>query len=198
MVWIALVASYVLGAVPFGYLIHLRLTGRDIREEGSGNIGATNVARVAGKLAGAVTLLLDAGKGYLGVMLVSLAARGQGGEREWMSAAAVIVLLGHMFPIFLRFRGGKGVAAGLGAFAALAPWAVVQVLVVFASVLAVWRYVSLGSIAATALFPVAQWLFYRPPPGETAGSIVAALLIIGKHSANIRRLLRNTEPHFHL
>jgi glycerol-3-phosphate acyltransferase PlsY len=198
MLWAALIVVYLLGAIPFGYLIHFRLTGRDIREEGSGNIGATNVARVAGKFAGAVTLLLDAGKGYLGVTLMSLAARGQGGAREWMGAAAVAVLLGHMFPVFLRFRGGKGVAAGLGAFAALAPWAVVQVLVIFGVVLAVWRYVSLGSIVATALFPVAQWFFYHPPLGETAGSIVAALLIIGKHSANIQRLLRDTEPHFHL
>ena len=198
MVWIALVASYLLGAVPFGYLVHRRLTGRDIRGEGSGNIGATNVARVAGKAAGAVTLLLDAGKGYLGVMLMSLAARGQGGEREWMSAAAVAVLLGHMFPVFLRFRGGKGVAAALGAFGALAPWAVVQVLVVFAAVLAIWRYVSLGSLAATTLFPVAQWYFYHPPPGATVGSILAALLIIGKHSANLRRLLEGREPHFKL
>ena len=198
MVWTALVVSYILGAVPFGYLIHRRLTGRDIREEGSGNIGATNVARVAGKIPGAVTLLFDAGKGYLGVTLMSFAARGQGGEREWMSVAAVAVLLGHMFPVFLRFHGGKGVAAGLGAFAALAPWAVAEVLGVFAAVLGVWRFVSLGSIAATVLFPVAQWFFYHPPLGETLGSTVAALLIIGKHSANIQRLLRNTEPHFHL
>jgi len=191
--YLALLAAYLLGAIPFGYLIYRGKTGQDIRAQGSGNIGATNVARVAGKGAGVLTLALDVAKGYLGVMLGAWASQG---NPVWMSAAAVAVLLGHMFPVFLRFRGGKGVASALGAFAALAPLAVVAVMAVFVVLVAVWRYVSLGSIVSALLFPLAAWLLYHPPAGQILGAAVAAVLIVVKHHANIRRLLAGQEPKF--
>jgi glycerol-3-phosphate acyltransferase PlsY len=190
---VSLFAAYLLGAIPFGYLIYRGKTGQDIRAQGSGNIGATNVARMAGKGAGALTLALDVGKGYLAVWLASWASNG---DPVWMSAGAVAVLTGHMFPVFLRFRGGKGVASALGAFAALAPLAVLAVMGVFVALVAVWRYVSLGSIVSALLFPAAAWLLYHPPAGQTLGAALAAVLIVAKHHANIRRLLAGQEPKF--
>ncbi len=187
---LALGAAYLLGAIPFGYMIYRWTTGRDIRKEGSGNIGATNVTRVLGPVAGLITLVLDVAKGYLAVMLASWAG---GGHRGWMSAGAVAVLLGHMYPVFLGFRGGKGVASALGAFVALAPHAVLAALVVWTAVVAVWRFVALGSVAAVALFPLAAWLVDRPTPAQTLGTVVAAVLIILRHSRNVRRLLSGTE-----
>lgn len=191
--YLALLAAYLLGAIPFGYLIYRGKTGQDIRAQGSGNIGATNVARVAGKGAGALTLALDVGKGYLGVLFGAWASQG---DPVWMSAAGVAVLLGHMFPVFLRFRGGKGVASALGAFAALAPLAVLAVMAVFIILVGIWRYVSLGSIASALLFPFVAWLLYHPPAGQTAGAALAAVLIVAKHHANIRRLMAGQEPKF--
>jgi glycerol-3-phosphate acyltransferase PlsY len=188
--FLALAAAYLLGAVPWGYLIYRGRTGRDIRGEGSGNIGATNVARLAGTAAGVLTLALDVAKGYGSVWLASWVS---GGDRAWMAAAAVAVLIGHMFPVFLRFRGGKGVAAALGAFSALSPSAVLVVLAVFVAVVAVTRYVSLGSIIGAALFPIAAWFLQRPPLAQTAGAVVAGALIILKHRANIQRLLAGAE-----
>jgi glycerol-3-phosphate acyltransferase PlsY len=190
MVAVVLAACYVLGAIPFGYLIYRNKTGRDIRGEGSGNIGATNVARLAGRTAGIVTLILDAGKGYLAVML---AVWFLPEAAEWKPAAAVAVLVGHMFPVFLKFHGGKGVAAALGAFAALAPWGVVAVLAAFIAVIGATRYVSLGSIVSAVMFPLAAWVFYHPPVMQTVGESVAAALIVFKHRANIGRLMNGTE-----
>ena len=191
MPYLAIFAAYLLGAVPFGYLIYHSRTGKDIRGEGSGNIGATNVARLAGKTAGVVTLALDTGKGYAAVWL---AAWVTGRHPGWMSAAAVAVLVGHMFSVFLRFRGGKGVAAALGAFLALAPWAVAVTLGAFLVLVAIWRYVSLGSMVSAALFPAAAWWIYHPPLVQTLGASLAAVLIIAKHHANIGRLLAGQEP----
>src|SRR5580658_5433715 len=185
-----LLAAYVLGAIPFGYLIYRRKTGRDIRGEGSGNIGATNVARLAGKSAGIVTLALDVGKGYLAVMLAVWFVPA---DPDWKTFAALAVLLGHMFPVFLRFRGGKGVAAALGAFAALAPWAVLATLAAFIVVVITRRYVSLGAIVAAVLFPPAEWIYYHPPLVQLAGSSLAVMLIVYKHRANIERLMAGTE-----
>ena len=194
MPYLALLAAYVLGAIPFGYLIYRRKTGRDIRSEGSGNIGATNVARLTGRVAGVVTLALDVGKGFAAVELAGWASGNH--DPAWMSAAAVAVLLGHMFPVFLRFRGGKGVASALGAFAALAPGAVLVALGAFLLLLAIWRYVSLGSIVSAAVFPAAAWWLYHPPAGQTIGATIAAVLIIARHYPNIRRLMAGKEPRF--
>jgi glycerol-3-phosphate acyltransferase PlsY len=192
--YLVLLAAYILGAIPFGYLIYRQKTGRDIRGEGSGNIGATNVARLAGKSAGIVTLLLDVGKGYLAVMLAVWFVPG---DPNWKTYAALAVLVGHMFPVFLRFRGGKGVAAALGSFAALAPWAVLATVAAFIAILITRRYVSLGAIVAAVLFPPAEWIFYHPSWVQLAGSSLAVMLIVYKHRANIERLMAGTESKFH-
>ena len=185
-----LIACYLLGAIPFGYLIYRGKTGRDIRSEGSGNIGATNVARLAGRSAGIITLVLDVGKGYLGVMLAVWLVPA---NEDLRSFAALAVLVGHMYPVFLKFRGGKGVAAALGGFAALAPWAVLTTLVVFGVVVASTRYVSLGSCLAALLYPLATWVFYHPSMLQLVAAVAAVSLIIFKHRANIQRLAKGVE-----
>jgi glycerol-3-phosphate acyltransferase PlsY len=192
---LVVLGAYLLAAIPFGYLIYRARSGRDIRAEGSGNIGATNVMRRAGPAAGIATLLLDAAKGYVAVWL---AARLTGGAPWVIAAAAVAALLGHTFPVYLRFRGGKGVATGLGVFAALAPRSVLLAVVVFAITLAAFRYVSLGSIVASAAFPVLALLLDAPQLPVVLGAFACSALIIVKHSSNIRRLLAGTENRLRL
>jgi glycerol-3-phosphate acyltransferase PlsY len=167
----------------------------DVRRVGSGNVGATNVLRTAGKGAGLAALALDAAKGVVAVLI----AVRLGLQPVWVGAAAVAVVLGHVFPVFLGFRGGKGVATAAGALGTLAPWALLAALVVFAAVVAVTRYVSLGSICAVFVFPLALWLANRAGwPAVTANAIVGAAaavaaLIVIKHRSNLRRLLAGTE-----
>jgi acyl phosphate:glycerol-3-phosphate acyltransferase len=191
----ALIAvAYLLGAIPFGLLIVKAGGGGDIRATGSGNIGAANVARNAGAMAGALTLLLDAGKGYLAVWLTS---RETGGNIGWIMTAAVAAVLGHVFPIWLKFRGGKGVATGLGVMLPICWQAVAASAVVWLLVVAFWRYSSLGSISAAAAMPVLVYLFYAPPHAPptavNVGVILIVALIIAKHGQNIRRLIDGTE-----
>jgi glycerol-3-phosphate acyltransferase PlsY len=192
---LVVLGAYLLGAIPFGYLVYRARSGRDIRAEGSGNIGATNVMRRAGPAAGIATLLLDAAKGYVAVWL---AARLTGGAPRVIAAVAVAALLGHTFPVYLRFRGGKGVATGLGVFAALAPRSILLALVVFAITLAAFRYVSLSSIVASAAFPVLALLLDSPQRPVVLGAFACSALIIVKHSSNIRRLLAGTENRLRL
>jgi len=191
----ALVAAYLLGAIPFGYLLVRWRTGRDVRSMGSGNIGATNVLRTTGRLAGFITLLLDIGKGYLAVWL---AGRLTESSPAAMSAAALAVMAGHAFPIFLRFRGGKAVASFLGAFLCLAPLAVLAALAVF--LLMVWRtrYISMGSIVASGAFPLALWLIVHPPWVVVGAGALAGAFIIWRHKENIERLRAGTENVFRL
>lgn len=188
------IAAYLLGSIPFGYLIVKMGSGSDVRGAGSGNIGATNVTRVAGKGAGLATLLLDVGKGYLAVWL---AMRWSHGNIRWMMAAAVAVVLGHTFSCWLRFRGGKGVATGLGVFLAVAWQAVLAALLVWLVVVAFWRYVSLGSVVAAAALPILVYLFYAPghapPLAVSFGSVAVAIIVIFKHRENIARLIAGTE-----
>jgi glycerol-3-phosphate acyltransferase PlsY len=146
--------------------------------------------RNLGVLGFVATFLLDAGKGLLAVVLAS---RMTGNDPRVVAAAAVAAVLGHCFPLWLRFRGGKGVATGVGVFMAIAPWQVVLVLAIFAVVVAIWRYISLGSIVATAAFPVLVYLMKHPPIEVVMGAAGAALIIIGRHHANIARLLEGTE-----
>lgn len=191
------VAAYLLGSIPWGVLI-TRIFGRaDIRQAGSGNIGATNVARVAGPAAGVLTLLLDAAKGYAAVWI---AARYSNDSATWMMAAGLAALIGHCFPIWLNFKGGKGVAAALGVFLALCAPAALSALAVFALVTAYWKYVSLGSISAAAAMPLLIYFLWAPPHAPPTiiifGTMAAALLIIYKHDANIQRLVEGVEPKF--
>jgi acyl phosphate:glycerol-3-phosphate acyltransferase len=192
--WIPL-AAYLVGSIPFGFLIVKVVGGGDIRFRGSGNIGATNVAREAGALPGAATLLLDGGKGYFSVWL---SAHVTDANPRWMILAALLTIVGHTFPIWLRFQGGRGVATGAGVFLPICWQAVVGALIVWVVVLAFWRYVSLASISAAASLPLLVYLLYAPghapPQSISAGASFAMLLIIARHRPNIIRLLRGTEP----
>ena len=182
--------AYLLGSIPFGYLIVHWQRGIDVRATGSGSIGATNVMRNLGVMGFVATFILDAGKGLLAVLLASKVTLQ---NPTWVAAAAFAAVLGHCFPVWLRFRGGKGVATGVGVFIAIAPLQVVLVLVIFAIVVAIWRYVSLGSIVATAAFPVLVYLMKHPPIQVVLGAAGAALVVIARHHANIARLLKGTE-----
>lgn len=192
---IVLIVAYLIGSIPFGYLIVRTKEGGDIRQTGSGGTGATNVSRRAGKAAGVLTLLLDASKGVAAVLI----AQNLSGT-DWVKAAAAIaVIVGHIFPVWLGFRGGKGVATGVGVFLVLAPIALLCAGVIFVSIVFFTRYVSLGSIMAAALIPLLVWLqnvFVEPVadlrPLLTA-AVVGALLIIVAHRGNIERLARGTE-----
>jgi len=183
--------AYLLGSIPFGYLIVRRQKGIDIRTTGSGGTGATNVMRNLGIAGFAATFVLDFAKGYGAIWLTS---RLTDSDPRWIAAAAVAAVAGHIFPVWLRFHGGKGVATGVGVFLALAPLPMAFVMVIFLVVLATWRYVSLGSIIAAAAFPGLVYLLNRAPTKTIVlGAVGAAVLIIGSHHANIRRLLHGTE-----
>jgi glycerol-3-phosphate acyltransferase PlsY len=188
-------AAYLLGSIPFGLLMGKLFGAADVRKAGSGNIGATNVARVAGPLAGILTLVLDAAKGALAVVL---AARLTDQSSTWMMIAGLCVLVGHCFPIWLGFRGGKGVAPAAGVFLVLCPPAFLGAAVLFVLVVIYWRFVSLGSIAAAAAMPLLIYFLWAPhhapPYAVTFGSLAAALLIVYKHDANIQRLVQGDEP----
>ena len=182
------IVAYLIGSIPFGYLIVRRKIGADIRQTGSGGTGATNVSRRAGKMAGVLTLLLDAAKGCVAV-LVAKAASGD----DWViAAAAIAALVGHIYPVWLGFRGGKGVATGVGIFLVLAPVAVLFAGVIFVAIVALTRYVSLGSIIAAMLIPVFVWLLSDLRPLLIA-AVVGAALIVFAHRGNIQRLASGTE-----
>jgi glycerol-3-phosphate acyltransferase PlsY len=193
LLWLIPVVAYLLGSIPFGLLI-AKSRGVDIRQKGSGNIGAANVARNAGPLAGILTLLLDAGKGYLAVWL---AGRISHGAVLWITVAAVAAVIGHMFPVWLGFKGGKGVATGLGVFLPVSPLAGAAALALWILIVAFWRYTSLGSIIASASLPIFMYLFYAPPHAPpdivTGGTIAVVILIIIKHRSNIERLIAGNE-----
>lgn len=192
-------AAYLLGSIPFGYLIVRATGGGDVRETGSGGTGATNVTRRAGRWAGILTLMLDAVKGVAAVTLARWLLTNDFGFNWWVAAAALAVILGHMFPVWLRFRGGKGVATGLGVFLSLSPLAVAVAVALFVAVVWATRYVSLGSIVAAAAMPLCIWLLglrdvagANPAPLLTTAAAAGALIIL-MHRANIGRLWRGTE-----
>ena len=192
---LALVVAYLLGAIPFGYLLVKWKTGGDVRASGSGNIGATNVLRTTGRLAGAATLVLDVVKGYAAV---AIAGHLTGGNQLWMSAAALAVMAGHAYPVFLRFQGGKAVATFYGAFFRLTPVPLVAVVVVFLAVAAWTRHISLGSIVAAATFPLAAWLIAQASWPVLGAAVLAAAFVIYRHRSNIQRLRKGSEHTFSL
>ncbi len=193
------ILAYLLGSIPFGYLIVRWQKGVDVRSTGSGSTGATNVMRNLGIAGFVATFILDVAKGVFAVLLASRLTSSDStwipldGDPRWIAAASVCAILGHCFPIWLKFRGGKGVATGVGVFIALAPLQVVLVLIIFALIVAVARYISLGSIIATAAFPLLVYFMRRPPLPIGLGAAGGALMIISMHHANIGRLLRGTE-----
>jgi glycerol-3-phosphate acyltransferase PlsY len=198
-------ASYLLGSIPVGYLLVRIFRKQDIRAIGSGNIGATNVLRSGGKGLGAATFLLDVLKGcsaiWLAAFIYSILAPGLASGihlRNMEAVAAICAVLGHMFPVWLKFKGGKGVATGFGVFLVASTWAALAAIGVFILVTLISRYVSVASILGAASFPLFAWLMasgYRPPLFIAAQYIVA-FLIIAKHHQNIRRLINGTESKF--
>jgi glycerol-3-phosphate acyltransferase PlsY len=185
-----IVFAYLMGSVPSGYLLG-KMSGIDVRSVGSGNIGATNVVRALGKGRGGLTLLADAAKGYLPVFVAL--------RLEFDAAAialiAIAAFLGHLYPLFLNFQGGKGVATAMGALLALAPTATLVLVVVFAVAVLVSRIVSLGAIAAAMAAPLVLWLFSQSLVFAAMGLFLGAMVIL-RHRGNIRRLLAGTEPRF--
>jgi acyl phosphate:glycerol-3-phosphate acyltransferase len=189
------VVAYLLGAIPFGYLLVRWKTGGDVRASGSGNIGATNVLRTTGKAAGFATLLLDMAKGYLAVWL---AGHWTAHDPFWMSVAALAVMAGHAYPVFLKFKGGKAVASFVGAFLCLTPLALAVETVVFVAIVAWTRHISMGSIVGAATFPLAVWLMLQPSLYVVMAAVIGGAFIIYKHRANLARLRAGTENVFSL
>lgn len=183
-------AAYLIGAIPFGYLVVRLRSGRDVRELGSGNIGATNVLRTTGRTLGFLTLALDIAKGAAAVWLADTVL---GGSLFWMTLAALAVVAGHAFPVFLRFRGGKAVASFIGAFLYLTPVPLLATLLLLVITIAVSRYVSLGSVVAAGLFPLAVWLIEHPPAYVVGAAVLTGAFIIYRHRENIKRLRSGTE-----
>jgi glycerol-3-phosphate acyltransferase PlsY len=190
---LAVVAAYLIGGIPFGLIIVRLMTGSDVREAGSGNIGATNVLRTTGPIAGVLTLVLDAAKGWIAVWL---ADRLTGGSELWMSLAALAVLVGHGWSIYMGFKGGKAVASFVGAYLYLTPVAVLALFVLFVFLVAWTRYLSLGSVICAGLFPLACWMILHPGWPVLLSSIGAAILIIERHRGNIERIRKGEERIF--
>jgi glycerol-3-phosphate acyltransferase PlsY len=190
---LAIVIAYLLGGIPFGFLLVKFTKGADVRESGSGNIGATNVLRTSGPAVGVATLVLDIAKGYLAVWL---AAEFTGGAPEWTSLAALAVMAGHAYPVFLKFQGGKAVATFIGAFAYLTPLPLAAVLLLFIAVVAVTRYISVASILAAATFPFGVWMILHPPVQVTAAAFIAGAFIVYRHKSNWARLRAGVENRF--
>jgi acyl phosphate:glycerol-3-phosphate acyltransferase len=190
---LAILIAYLLGAIPFGYLLTRFTTGKDVRSEGSGNIGATNVLRTAGRGAAVATLVLDIAKGFAAVWIAGWLTDGSSG---WMADAALAVMVGHAFPIFLRFQGGKAVATFFGAFLYLTPIPALAALIVFVITVAVTRYISAGSILAAATFPLGVWLIEHSTLNEVLVAVIAAAIVVYRHKENMRRMRTGKEAVF--
>jgi acyl phosphate:glycerol-3-phosphate acyltransferase len=192
---LVLVAAYLIGGIPFGYLLVKLKSGEDVREMGSGNIGATNVLRTTSRGLGILTLLLDIAKGALAVWL---ADRFLYGSVTGMSLAALAVMAGHAYPIFLKFKGGKAVASFIGAFLYLTPLPLLTVLLVFVVTVAITRYISLGSVLAAGFFPIAVFLIEHPPAIVVLCAAIAGGFIVVRHASNLERIRAGNEHVFSL
>jgi acyl phosphate:glycerol-3-phosphate acyltransferase len=198
--------AYLIGSIPFSFLVVKLFAGEDIRQHGSRNVGATNVARTAGKIPGIVALLLDIAKGYGAVAVATWMTSMSGWPFRadgnvvsvhqpsfWISLAALVAVIGHMFPVWLRFHGGKGVATATGAFVAMNPLVVLGAIIVFVLVLLSARFVSLASILSAASIPLFFRFLAHAPFWTDMMSILIAILVIAKHHSNIARLAHGTE-----
>jgi glycerol-3-phosphate acyltransferase PlsY len=190
---IAILFAYLIGCIPFGYILVRLTTGKDVRASGSGNIGATNVLRTTGRAIAVLTLLLDIAKGYVAVWHADFAT---GDDQLWMSAAALAVMLGHSYPVFLKFKGGKAVASFIGAFLYLTPLPMLAILIVFVVIVAATRHISAASVICAALFPLGVWMILHPPAPVLLAALLAGAFIVARHKANIDRLRAGTESEF--
>ena len=190
---LSVLIAYLIGGIPFGLLVVRLMTGKDVRASGSGNIGATNVLRTTGLKAGIVTLILDMAKAFFAVWLADWLS---GGSTLWMSFAALAVLAGHAFPIWLKFQGGKAVATFAGAFLYLTPVPLLAVAIIFVLLVAWTRYLSLGSVIAAGLFPVGCWMILHPDWPVLVASVGSAALVIWRHKSNLERIRAGTENVF--
>ncbi len=190
---LVLLGCYLIGGIPFGYLLVKLRSGEDVRSTGSGNIGATNVLRTYGRAMGVATLLLDVLKGWVAVWLADHFTHG---DPLWLSLAALAVMAGHAYPVFLQFRGGKAVASFIGAFLYITPWPLLAVLIVFVVTVAFSRYISLGSIIAAGSFPVAVFLIQHPPLPVLIAALVSGVFIVVRHQSNIERIRAGNERVF--
>jgi glycerol-3-phosphate acyltransferase PlsY len=186
---ILVLLAYLLGSLPTALVLVRLMTGEDVRRKGSGNVGGTNALRAAGWKAGVAVTLIDVGKGALAVILMQR----YNPESVWVAAAMLAVVVGHCYPVWLKFRGGKGVAAGFGAFVVLAPVSALVALAVWFLVLAISRWVALASMVASAIFPLALKLIDKPDMVTLISVSAAAVLIIFRHSSNIRKMLAGEE-----
>jgi glycerol-3-phosphate acyltransferase PlsY len=186
----AAVAAYLVGAIPVGLLVGRVFGAGDIRRQGSGNIGATNVLRTAGRLPAVLTLAGDVVKGHVATLVGALVA---GRDPTAAAVAAVAAVAGNCWPVYLRFRGGKGVATGLGALLGIVPLAVLPAAVIFVAVAGAFRYVSLGSLAGAVSVPVAAWLLGRYPEAAVLAAVAVAAIVVIRHRENIGRLRSGTE-----
>jgi glycerol-3-phosphate acyltransferase PlsY len=185
---LGLVVVYLIGAIPVGFLVARAAGGIDIRSKGSGTIGATNVLRTLGPVPAVLTLLGDVVKGYVAVRVAEVI----GPEPVWEAAGALLAIVGNCWPVFLRFKGGKGVATALGAFLRLTPAAIAPAAIVWIALVAAFRYVSLASILATVSLVIGGWILGYSPM-YTAAAVCAAALIVWRHHENVKRLLSGTE-----
>lgn len=190
---LAIVIAYLLGAIPFGYLLTRFTTGKDVREHGSGNIGATNVLRAAGRTTAIGTLVLDIAKGFAAVWIAGMLTENSAG---WMADSALAVMVGHAFPVFLGFKGGKAVATFIGAFLYLTPIPALAALIVFVITVTVTRYISAGSILAAATFPLGVWIIEHPTVNQLVVAVIAAAIVVYRHRDNVRRMRNGKEPVF--
>ena len=189
--FLLLIFAYLMGSIPTGVILSKIFSDIDPRTQGSGNIGATNIYRTAGKKLGIVTLLCDIGKGLIPVWI----ARSELESHFWIGSVALIGFLGHLYPVFLKFKGGKGVATGFGVFLALSPLPALLAFLVFAGVVFGWRYISLGSLSAAASFPIFL-AFFNPHPVYIPFAILIGFFIFYRHRENIQRLLAGKENRF--
>ena len=186
---VLVIVAYLLGSISFAVLLVRATTGRDIRAEGSGNAGATNVLRAHGKKLALLVALLDVAKGAAAVLLMRLVTA----DPRWAAAAGFAAILGHVFPVFYGFRGGKGVATAVGAYLVLAPVALLVCFAVFLAIVAATRYVSLGSVVSLALLPPVGGLFFHASRAVVTAAGLTAILILVKHLPNLKRLARGEE-----
>jgi len=190
---LGILIAYLLGAIPFGYLLTRFTTGKDVRSEGSGNIGATNVLRAAGRGAAVATLLLDMAKGFAAVWIAGWLTDGSPG---WMADAALAVMVGHAFPIFLGFKGGKSVATFVGAFLYLTPVPMLAAMIVFTITVVVTHYISAASVLMAATFPLGVWLIEHASLNVVLAALIAAGIVVYRHKDNMKRIRIGKESVF--